>query len=434
VSTELSPKASGSTMGGSPVLSSPVLSSPVLGSPGASSQRVALRQAVSTHGRVHEPLLAREPLVVLGAPRVPPLVSEGVRPDRRSCFGPRGAVLLGAERPLWVCDTGHHRLLGWRRLPECDETPADWLIGQGRFDEEGRNGRGLVTALTLNVPTGICRFDARGLAVADAWNHRVLIWHEAPSASHAPPDIVLGQPDFASAEANRGRSLPAADSLFWPYGVAFFEGCLFVADSENRRVLIWHGPLERHGQPADLVLGQPNFALRDENAGGAPGPASMRWPHGICFWRGHTCVSDAGNNRILVYRGLPQRSGQPADHVLGQADEHGVDHNQSAYWPRDSTLNMPYGIAASGDVLICADTANSRLLGFHADDLLTGAAARSLTGQLDFHQKGDNRWRAPVADSVCWPYGVSVCDTDAGARVVVSDSGNNRVSVWEGAA
>ena len=55
-----------------------------------------------------------------------------------------------------------------------------------------------------------------------------------------------------------------------------------------------------------------------------------------------------------------------------------------------------------------------------------------LGGQLDFHQKGDNRWRAPVADSFCWPYGLGMCaDPAAAPRLVVADSGNNRVSVWE---
>jgi hypothetical protein len=394
-------------------------------------QRVALRPAPAARAPAHAPLLAPEPLVVLGAPRLPPLVTSGVRPDRQTCFGPRGAVLLGADGPLWLCDTGHHRLLGWRRLPDRDEAAADWVIGQTSFESEGRNARGAVTARSLNVPTGICRFGARGLAVADAWNHRVLLWNEAPTASHVPPDIVLGQNDFESAEANQGRPLPTASSLFWPYGIACFEGCLFVADSENRRVLVWCARPERHGQAADLVLGQSDFAQRDENAGGAPSRASMRWPHGICFWRGHTCISDAGNNRVLVYRGLPERTGQSADYILGQSDERLVDHNQSAYWPRESTLNMPYGVAASGDWLICADTANSRLLGFHAADLATGAGARALTGQLSFQQKGDNRWQPPAADSLCWPYGVSVSESEEGARVVVADSGNNRVSVWE---
>src|SRR6185295_14725359 len=106
-------------------------------------------------------------------------------------------------------------------------------------------------------------------------------------------------------------------------------------------------------------LGQRDFTRRDENAGGAPDAGSMRWPHAVCAWRGRICIADAGNNRIMVYDGLPEQSGQPAQHLLGQESAGSVDHNQSAYWPSASTLNMPYGIAAAGDWLLCADTANS---------------------------------------------------------------------------
>ena len=396
-------------------------------------ESLPVRAPASADGQA---LLAREPLVVVGSERVPPLIPSAVRPDRKSCFGPRGAVLFERSGPLWVCDTGHHRLLGWQRLPTVDCAPADWVIGQPGFDAEGRNARGSVTSRSLNVPTGICRVGKNGLAVADAWNHRVLLWKVAPEASGVAPDVVLGQADFASAEANRGRDAPRADTLFWPYGVAWCDGWLCVADSENRRVLAWRGVPESNGQPADLVLGQESFERRDENSGAAPDRGSMRWPHGICSWQSRSgasqlCISDAGNNRILVYRSMPQQHGAPADIVLGQANGAVVDHNQSSYWPRASTLNMPYGLSAAGSWLLCADTANSRLLGYHVDDLATGANARALFGQSGFERKGDNRWQPAAADSLCWPYAVSTCADATATRVVVADSGNNRVSVWE---
>ena len=53
-----------------------------------------------------------------------------VKPDTTTFFGPRGACLMGDDGPLWVCDTGHHRLLGWRRSPNGDDVAADWVIGQ----------------------------------------------------------------------------------------------------------------------------------------------------------------------------------------------------------------------------------------------------------------------------------------------------------------
>ena len=374
----------------------------------------------------HQQLLADEPFAILGADRIPEMASIGVSPDRQTCFGPRGAALMKPEGPLWVCDTGHHRLLGWKKLPVNDGTPADWVIGQKDFNSEGRNGKTEVSASSVNVPTGICAC-GDGMAVADAWNHRVLIWHKLPENDNTPADIVLGQKDFIHNDANHGTDDATASSMHWPYGVFWHEDHLFVADSENRRVLVWQGIPTDNGQKADVVLGQHNFITRDENAGGEPGAMSMRWPHGIGIWDGHLCVSDAGNNRVMVWKAVPKVNGKDCDYVLGQSALDLVDHNQSLYWPRAYTLNMPYGLTVCNDWLLIADTASSRLVGWHVDDLETGADARALTGQDNFHDKGDNRWKPPCADSLCWPYGIQ----SNGNVVVVADSGNNRVSLWK---
>ena len=388
------------------------------------SLRVAEEKAVP-----HQPLLETEPFAVLGADRHPSMVTMGVKPDENTCFGPRGAAVMNDQGTVWICDTGHHRLLGWKRLPENDDTPADWVIGQPDMFSEGRNGKGDVNATTVNVPTGICLIEhdgQTGMAVADAWNHRILIWKILPDDNNVPADIVLGQADFNSGESNRGETFATADSMHWPYGVAWQDEHLLVADSENRRVLIWKG-LPETNQTPDTVLGQKDFTCRDENAGDEPSAMSMRWPHGICLWGGHLCVSDAGNNRIMIWKGgIPQTNGAPCDIVLGQKDEILVDHNQSLYWPRANSLNMPYAIATINEWLLVADTANSRLLGWHIDDLETDAHARALSGQLNFHEKGDNRWQPPTSDSFCWPYGLQTF----GDVVAVADSGNNRVSLW----
>lgn len=349
-----------------------------------------------------------------------------VTPNAESLFGPRGACLLGSNGPLWVSDTGHHRLLAWAAAPFIDDTPANWVIGQPDFLHEGRNAKGSPGPATFNVPTGITPC-GKGLAVADAWNHRILIWHQSPRASNAPADLVLGQSDFSSMLANRGSNAPSASTLFWPYGIHWDGARLWVADSGNRRVLMWNGLPSSNGQDADLVLGQRDFNCRDENAGGAPCAFSMRWPHALAHWRGRLCVADAGNNRVMVWQHLPTGHGEPCNFILGQSHATLVDNNQSLYWPTAASLNMPYGIAAAGDWLLVTDTANSRLIGWHTDDCATGAAARALTAQSDFSAKGDNRWQMPVRDSLCWPYGIATCDD----TVIISDSGNSRVVLWK---
>ncbi|MBO0751839.1 MAG: NHL repeat-containing protein [Bradyrhizobiaceae bacterium] len=383
-------------------------------------------------GRQHDlplrPLLADTPRVILGDPGAAATLVAPIRPRADTLFGPRGACLAASGGPLFVCDTGHHRLLIWNKTPAADHTPADLLIGQADFSREGRNAKSDVGATTLNVPAGVAS-SPDVLALADAWNHRVLLWHGYPERSNRPPDVVLGQADFAGGRANRGLDRPGANTLNWCYGIAIADGRLFVADTGNRRVLVWDRMPVDHGASADVVLGQRDFAARDENAGEGPGALGMRWPHGVAVSGEAVLVADAGNNRIMVWRSLPRANGMPCDFVLGQADMAGLDHNRAAYDPTASTLNMPYGLTVQDDRLVVADTANSRLLGFDAQSLAMGAAATRVAGQHDFASKGDNRWRPCARDSLCWPYDVSAC----AGTMIVADSGNNRVLVWEAA-
>lgn len=373
--------------------------------------------------------LSSEAEVILGRSPSDSILPIPLAPSASSLFGPRGVCLVSETGPLWVADTGHHRLLGWRSRPTQDNQPADWVIGQSNFEQEGQNGKGAIGAATVSVPTGICATE-RGLIVADAWNHRILIWHTCPEASHVPADVVLGQADFQQGEPNRGDAETAGDRLHWCYGVLYYQGKLFVSDTGNRRVLIWNQLPQNNGQPADLVLGQPDFTSRNENGGNSPTAASLRWAHGITVWNGNLVVADAGNNRIMIWEGIPNETNVPCRAVLGQDNFQEVELNRGVYAPTATSLNMPYGVTATADWLLVADTANSRLLGWrYRSDLrsLQGAAADAVIGQFDFHSKGENRsYGVPMRDSVCWSYDIQAC----GKTVAIADSGNNRVLLW----
>jgi hypothetical protein len=391
-----------------------------------------LHKALARPGDNHvaRPLLsAGGARVVLGGEALANGLAQSIVPSASTLFGPRGACLAGERGPLFVCDTGHHRLMIWRKPPSGDQADADIVIGQPDFSREGRNAKGEVGAATLNMPTGIAACDGV-LAVADAWNHRILIWHRYPETSNQPADVVLGQAHFAGGIANRGFNAPGADTLNWCYGVAISDGRLIVCDSGNRRVLIWNEIPAANGTAADLVLGQRDFVTRDDNAGQAGGALGMRWPHGIAATRGMLFVSDAGNNRVMVWRTFPRVIGQPCDFVLGQTDFMGLDHNRASYYPTSSAMNMPYGLTVQGGMLVVTDTANSRLLGFELDGLAMDTPAIALAGQPLFSDKGDNRWRFASRDSVCWPYHAAAC----GDLLVIADAGNNRVLLWEAAS
>ncbi|MEA5503531.1 hypothetical protein VB735_10495 [Halotia wernerae UHCC 0503] len=367
--------------------------------------------------------------IILGNIIEPQELVTPITPSPTTMFGPRGACLLSETGPLWVSDTGHHRLLGWRNLPNQDSQPADWVIGQPDFYHEGQNAKGIPGRTTVSVPTGICACGA-GLALADVWNHRVLIWHNLPADNNVPADFVLGQANFIDNEPNRGTQQVSANTMHWPYGIFYHQGRLFVTDTGNRRVLIWQQLPTENGQPADLVLGQPDMISRNENGGGSPTAASMRWCHDIAFWGDNLVVADAGNNRVMIWQGMPTENNTPCAVVLGQKSFDCVEMNQGVYFPNASSLSMPYGVGVADDWLVVADTANSRLLGWKKLESilsLQGAVADTLVGQINFQSKGENRnFGLPTRESLNWCYGVKIC----GQTAVIADSGNNRILLW----
>src|SRR5689334_11680066 len=113
-----------------------------------------------------EPLLAESGAeVIVGSLPAPEELAAPVVPSARTLFAPRGAC-VAPDGSLWSVASGHPPLLGWRRPPAEDATPADLLIGQPAFDAEGRNARGEPGPATLNVPTGIAPC-GDALALAD---------------------------------------------------------------------------------------------------------------------------------------------------------------------------------------------------------------------------------------------------------------------------
>ena len=376
------------------------------------------------------PLSPHGAKIILGNNITPEQIAIPIAPTPTTMFGPRAACLLSPTGPLWVADTGHHRLLGWQNLPTKDHQPADWIIGQPYFFHEGQNAKRTPGKSTFSVPTGICKC-GNALAVADAWNHRILIWYNIPTDSHIPADLVLGQNNFLDNEPNRGNQQPTANTLHWPYGIFYYQGQLFVADTGNRRLLIWNQLPTENGQPADIVLGQPDMISRNENGGDSPTAASMRWCHDITMWDDNLVVTDAGNNRVMIWEGIPTANNAPCEVVLGQKNFNFVELNQGFYLPNASSLSMPYGVDIWGDYLIVADTANSRLVGWKKREsilLLQGADADFVIGQDNFTNKSENRnFGLPTRQSLNWCYGVKVC----GENAVVADSGNNRVLIWK---
>ena len=157
--------------------------------------------------------------------------------------------------------------------------------------------------------------------VADTGNNRVLIYNSIPTSNHASADVVLGQKDFNSfvqPDLTKTELEPKADTLLTPVSVTSDGQRLYVADLGHNRVLIWNSIPTSNAQPADIVLGQPNFETArannspelcdpdgEDDEGEPTFPrrcaATMEFPRYALSDGQRLFVADGGNDRVQVF-------------------------------------------------------------------------------------------------------------------------------------
>ncbi len=342
-------------------------------------------------------------------------------------------------------------------IPQDDRCPvcvgeADVVLGQKDFTSSEE----VVppAADTLRRPLGVAS-DGIRLAVADTDNNRILIWNSIPTVNGQPADIVLGQKDFTGNESNGFN--PRKDSLKGPQGVWWQDGNLWVADTGNNRVLMWRNPTQ-NGQPADLVLGAPDFTtfvqpdLTQENPKASA--KTLLTPTSVTSDGQRLYVSDLGHNRVLIWNTIPTQNGQPADVVIGQPDMEarlsnnskalceptGTDANGNPTYPRRcaATLEFPRFAISDGQRLFIADGGNDRILVFNEIPTENGAKADAVIGQITefVNNTSDGAFPDDIAaagtirtpTSLAWD-GLNLYVTDPfNRRVLVFTMAENRVA------
>lgn len=396
-----------------------------------------------------------------------------------SMRGP-SCLTFDAQGRLYVCDTGNARVLVFSPPFSTGQT-ATAVIGQANFTSVTIPPS--PTSNSLRQPTGVA-VDIDRVYVTSPADQRVLVYPAAGTG--VPATLVLGQPGFSSVLPNNGTAPFASDSGFQnPFDVkvdpttgkvyvidtdnnrvvAFDRGAkaanavwgqpdftlnspnrikpesisgpagiaidysrepfaLYVADVQNHRVLGWRDSIRfKNGQPADLVIGQPNFDSAIPNAdtpAQTPTATSLAAPRGLAIDSvGTLYVADSGNNRVLRY---PRPFDQPArvtpDLVIGQPDF----ESNSAALVGPNTLRAPSGLAvAFDDSLLVADTGNNRVLEFPNGQ----ANAIRVYGQPNFGTS--TAPTAPTAQTLSAPQGVAV---DIFSAVYIADTGANRILVY----
>ncbi len=251
----------------------------------------------------------------------------------------------------------------------------------------------------MNLPVAVAS-DGVHVAVADTANNRVLIWNEIPTTNMQNADVVLGQPDFTTLQVPPPVT---ASGLRAPEGVWFGAGKFWVADTQNNRVLVWNSVPTQNNQPADMVLGAPNFTtvpnVNQATSTVYPASNNMLSPTSITTDGVHVFVSDLGFSRILIWNEIPTQNGQPADLELGQVDftygvandntdicaSNGTDSDGNPTYPAEcgQTLNFPRFALSDGTRLYVADGGNDRVLVYNTIPAFNDAEPDEILGQPD---------------------------------------------------
>lgn len=334
-------------------------------------------------------------------------------------LAPRGVHLVNGR--MIVADTGQNRVFIWNEIPTTTYQEPDVVLGQLAKTDTDRNAGGKVSASTLMYPSGLWS-DGQKLIVCDAWNHRVLIWNEWPTQDGQAADVVLGQKDFTGNEPNVDGigTTPTARSLNWPYGVDADGERLFIADTGNRRVLVYNQiPTESYAA-ADQLIGKKDFGDRDYDH------TQPIWPYSVKIGpNGELAIADTQYYRVLLYKDWTSALDLATSPVIiGQESIEGNGQNQFRWFPEANTLNWCYDTVFYGDSIYVADTGNSRVLRFDELPKENNQEAHSLLGQANFNLGIENRNSIKATpESMYWPFHLAI---DAGV-MAIADTGNHRI-------
>jgi uncharacterized protein (TIGR03437 family) len=334
---------------------------------------------------------------------------------------------------------------------------ASMVLGQPDFVSTNRN----LSANGMRSPSGIAT-DGTVLAVADTDNNRVLIWLTLPKTNGQPADVVVGQADFTH---NATSVPPTQTSLRGPEGLWIQNGKLFVADTQDNRILIYNKIPTSNNAQADLVVGQAGFTafVQPDLTASQPTTAAnnMQTPVAVSSDGTRLFVSDLGQNRVLIFNSIPTSNGASADVAIGQPDlvsaiDNNSDNTTGDTLDADSnpigatpvlcqsnssdtttgtpifptrcaaTLSFPRFVLAIGNRLFVADGGNDRILVFNKIPTTSGVRADIILGQPDefsdntgLNPDGTDAFQTPTA--LAW---------DGVSNLYVSDGFNRRVVIY----
>lgn len=339
--------------------------------------------------------------------------------DASAMLAPRGVCMH--EKLLAVSDTGQNRILLWNNFEFATHQKPSAILGQKESTDTDRNAGTSVSASSLQYPSGIWT-NGEKLIVADAWNHRVLIWNNMPVSNYQPADVVIGQMDFKSNQPNVAGigKPPTAHTLNWPYGVYSNGTALWIADTGNRRVLYFHKIPQVNFVGADEVIGQQNFSEKDYDNNNAVWPYSVKVSS-----NNELLIADTQFYRVLYWKNWKNALTKKADCILGQKDFESNGQNQFNLKPNANSLNWVYDACFFERGIAIADTGNSRIIIHNENPTNNNKTADKQTGQPNFETHGESSlsFKTNLVNEMYWPFAV----TSQENMLIVADTGNHQI-------
>ena len=218
---------------------------------------------------------------------------------------------------LYVADFRNARVLRFPAPlgPATGNPAANGVWGQSNFANKGVTQQ--ATPSSIAGPMAIAVDGGGNLYVTDLGDSRVLVFPPGANLGAAAKSVI-GQSDFAAVTANTGVApLASPNTLAGAADVKVdSSGNVFVADTGNNRVLLFPAG----SKSATKVWGQTDFVANGANQikpGSISVPYSIAIDYSSAPYALY--VSDTGNNRVLVWKDSVRfRNGDPADMVIGQ--------------------------------------------------------------------------------------------------------------------
>jgi uncharacterized protein (TIGR03437 family) len=306
---------------------------------------------------------------------------------------------------------------------------------------------GEANASSLAFPSAIAVAPNGDFYVADASNHRVLVFGDltagpttAPAGGAYTARRVLGQDVFFSRSPNliEGREISSGldqvatnavvgSGLDIAIDYSSDPPRMYVLDGGNNRILGFADARRvKPGDRADLVIGQVDFlralANSPNNDRQNPTDTGLVFPTAVyADGRGDLWVADRGNGRIVRFPRPFDRGGDPqrADLVIGQASL-----TTRSTEPTARTLGLPHSFAftVEGD-LVVSDAAHNRVL-YYRRPFTNGMAASLVLGQADFNTSAAGSGPSQFNSA----RGIAL---DSDDRLYVCDYINNRIQIFE---